>query len=72
VEFAGITAPWFTAALIICHSATEYQTFSLAATANSISPSALWLAPLMGFCGLMIGFFSASNSSDVSFIMTYT
>jgi hypothetical protein len=41
VEFAGITTPWFTTALIICHSTAERQTFSLAAMADSVSPSAL-------------------------------
>jgi hypothetical protein len=57
--------------LIICHSAAESRTFSLATMADSVSPSALWLAPRAGFCELMIGLYSASNSSDVSFIMTH-
>jgi hypothetical protein len=66
----GMTPPWLMAALIVSHSAADSQTFSLAVMVALVSPSAIHLAPLLRFNGLMTGLLlSSSRSFDVSLSM---
>jgi hypothetical protein len=69
LEFVGIGVPCSTAALIVLHSSSDSQTFTLVARESAVSPSAKWFAPLFIFVGLSTGLLFSSSSSELSPVM---
>jgi hypothetical protein len=69
LEFAGIGMPCSTAVLIVLHSSSHSQTFTLVVRESAVSPSAKWFAPLFMFARLTTGLLLSSSSSDLSFVM---
>jgi hypothetical protein len=69
LEFAGIGVPCSTDILIVFHSASDSQTFTLVVRESTISPSAKWFAPLFMFAGLSTGLLLSSSSSKLSYVM---
>jgi hypothetical protein len=69
LEFVGMSVPCSTAVLIILHSSTDSQTFSLVVRESMVSPSAKWFAPLFMFAGLSTGLLLSSSSSELSSVM---
>jgi hypothetical protein len=69
LEFVGMSVPCSIAVLIILHSSTDSQTFSLVVRESVVSPSAKWFAPLFMFAGLSTGLLLSSSSSELSSVM---
>jgi hypothetical protein len=69
LEFAGIGMSCSTTVLIVLHSSSDSQTFTLVARELAVSPSAKWFAPLFMFAGLSTGLLLSSNSSKLSSVM---
>jgi hypothetical protein len=62
----GIGTPCSTAALIVFHSSTDSQIFSLLARDSAVLPSARWFAPLFIFAGFITRLLLSSSSSKLS------
>jgi hypothetical protein len=69
LEFVGIGVPCSTAILIILHSSTGNQTFSLVVRESAVSPSAKWFAPLFMFARLSTRLLFSLSSSELSSVM---
>jgi hypothetical protein len=68
-EFVGIGVPCSTAILIVLHSSSDSQTFTLVARESGVSPSAKWFVTLFIFAGLSTGLLLSSSSSELSPVM---
>jgi hypothetical protein len=69
LEFVGIGVPCSTAVLIVLHSSSDSQTFTLVVRESAVSPSAKWFAPLFIFAGLSTGLLLSSSSYELSPVM---
>jgi hypothetical protein len=69
---AGIGMSCSMAALIVFHSSSDSQTFSLLARDSAVSPSARWFAPLFIFAGLSTGLLLSLSSSELSLTIAST
>jgi hypothetical protein len=69
LEFAGIGVPCSTAVLIVLHSSSDSQTFTLVVRELVVFPSAKWFAPLLMFAGLSTGLLLLLSSSELSSVM---
>jgi hypothetical protein len=69
LEFVGIGVPCSTAVLIVFHSSSDSQTFTLVVRESAVSPSAKWFSPLFIFAGLSTWLLLSLSSSKLSSVM---